>query len=196
MPKKALYTSSIILLLLIFFSCRKEMEKASWDTEIVAPLINSSFDISNILPDSIIHENPDSSLEIVYQKGIYNFDIGNLFVIPDTNLHAFYAIPFNFTLNPGQTIPFPSVSETVYKLPGVELKTFTVKKGKVIFKVRSRVREVTNFIYSIPCATLNGVPFSVNINVPARNGNTPGIYSKEYDLSGYVINLTGTNGSK
>lgn len=172
------------------------MEKASWDTEILTPLINATFDVTNLLPDSILHENPDSSLEIVYKKGIYNFDIGTLFVIPDTNLHAFYSIPFNFSLNPGQVIPFPSTSETVYQLPGIELKTFTVKSGKVIFKVKSRVREITNFVYSIPCATLGGVPFSVQIDVPARIGNTPGSYKGEFDLSGYTINLTGPNGSK
>jgi hypothetical protein len=172
------------------------MKKAYWDTDIVTPLINATFDVSAILPDSIIQENPDSSLEIVYRKGIYNFDIGNLFVIPDTNLHAFYSIPFNFILNPGQVIPFSSTSETVYQLPGVELKTFTVKYGKVTFRVKSKIREVTNFIYSIPCASLGGVPFSVNINVPAREGNSDGIYSKDFDLSGYVINLTGSSGSK
>ena len=196
MPKKALYTSGIVLFLLIFFSCRKERENPSWDTQVLTPLIHSSFDITNLLPDSILHENPDSSLEIVYQKALYNFDIGNLFTIPDTSLHAFYTIPLNFTLNPGQVIPFPSFSETVYNLPGVELKTFTVKKGKVTFKVKSYVREVTNFVYSIPCATKNGLPFSEKINVPARIGKKPGVFDKEFDLSGYVINLTGTNGSK
>lgn len=172
------------------------MDKASWDTEILAPLIDASFDISNILPDSIVHQNADSSLEIVYQKTFNNFDIGNLFVIPDTSLHAFYRIPINYTLDPGQVIPFPSAAETVYELPGVELKTFTVKSGKVVFTVRNRVREVTNFIYSIPCAKKGGVPFSEVIDVPARVGNTPGKYSKEFDLSGYVIDLTGIKGSK
>jgi hypothetical protein len=196
MKKKALYILSVFSFIVLFFSCRKEMEKASWDTEIITPLINASFDISNLLPDSIIQQNPDSSLEIIYQKSIHNFDIGNLFVIPDTGLHTFYRIPVNYSLDPGQVIPLPNNPETVYQLPGIELKTFTVKSGKVVFKVKSRVREVTNFIYSIPCATYAGVPFSVNINVPARVGNTPGIYSKEYDLSGYVINLTGTSGSK
>jgi hypothetical protein len=197
MKKKALFLFSLFSFPLLFFSCRKEIEKASWDTEIITPLIDASFDVSNLLPDSIVHQNADSSLEIVYQNAFHNFDIGNLFVIPDTGLHAFYRIPINFTLPPGQVIPFPPTSETVYQLPGgVELKTFTVKSGKVVFKVKSRVREVTNFVYSIPCAKYAGVPFSVNIDVPARVGNTPGIYSKEFDLSGYVIDLTGAKGSK
>ncbi len=173
------------------------MDKAYWDTEIIAPLIDASFDISNLLPDSILHQNPDSTLEIVYQKSVHNFDIGNLFVIPDTGIHAFYTLPINqLTLSPGDSIPIKINPETVYQLPGVELKTVTVKSGKVIFKVQSRVREVTNFAYSLPGATKNGVPLSVNIDVPARVGNKPGVYFKEYDLSGYVIKLTGKSGSK
>jgi hypothetical protein len=196
MKKKALSLFSVFSFLVLFFSCRKEMEKASWDTEVIAPLIDASFDISNLLPDSIVHQNADSSLEIVYQKSIHNFDIGNMFVIPDTGFHNGYATIFNSMLDPGQILPLPSIPETVYQLPGVELKTFTVKTGKVVFKVKSKVREVTNFIYSIPCATYGGIPFSVNIEVPARVGNIPGIYSKEYDLAGYIINLTGISGSK
>jgi len=195
MKKKALYIFSIFLVVL-FFSCRKELNKAYWDTQILAPIVDATFDISNILPDSVLQEGADSTLEIVYHQGIYNIDIGNLFIIPDTGLHTFYTIPFNYPLDPGQVIPFPNTNETVYQLPGVELKMFKVKSGKVAFTVKSKVREVTNFVYSIPCATLNGVPFSVNIDVPARVGNKAGLYNKEFDLSGYTINLTGSNGSK
>lgn len=195
MVKKAFCLFSIIYVLL-FFSCRKELDKASWDTEILTPVVNATFDISNLLPDSIIHEFADSSLEIVYQKGIYNFDVGNLFVIPDTTLSntSFTIIPL--ILHPGESVPLPNPPETVYQLPGVELKIFKVKSGKVVFKVSSRVREVTEFVYSIPCATLNGVPFSATMEVPARVGNTPGVFSQEFDLSGYTINLTGSKGNK
>lgn len=195
MVKKALYGLCLFYAVL-FLSCRKELNNAYWDTEVLTPIVDASFDISNLLPDSVVHQFADSSLEIVYQKGIYNFDVGNLFVIPDTSLRNTSFIPFNVTLNPGQVIPLPSTPETVYQLPGVELKMFKVKSGKVLFKVSSKVREITTFVYSIPCATLNGVPFSANIDVPARVGNTPGLYSREFDLSGYTINLTGSSGNK
>ena len=195
MLKKALCIFSMFCLVL-FFSCRKELDKAYWDTEILTPVVDASFNISNLLTDSIIHQFADSSLEIVYQKGIYNFDIGNLFVIPDTSIHNSSFTPISLILHPGEIVPLPNPPETVYQLPGVELKLVKVKSGKVIFKVTSRVREITNFVYSIPCATLNGVPFSATIDVPARIGNTPGSYNQEFDLSGYTINLTGSKGNK
>lgn len=196
MKTRALLTF-IILFSLFFSACRKEFGKASWDVQALAPLIDATFSIDNLLPDSILHENKDSTLEIVYKKSISNFNIGNLFEIPDTTLKpAPYALPFSFVLNPGQVLPFPSTSETVYQLGGVELKKCIVKSGKVTFTVKSKVREETNFVYSIPCATLNGTPFSVNIVVPARVGNTAGTFSKSYDLSGYSFDLTGLTKNK
>ncbi|HEY0030292.1 MAG TPA: hypothetical protein VGC65_06000, partial [Bacteroidia bacterium] len=172
------------------------MEKPSWDTEILAPLIDASLDINNLLPDSILQTNADSSLKIVYNNDLYQIDIDTLFNIGDTTIHNAYAVPFSTPLNPGQAIPFPSSSSTTYSLPGIELRTVIVKSGFVTFKITSKIPEVTEYIYSIPCATLAGTPFTKNITVPARVGSTPGVFNQTYDLSGYTINLTGTSGSQ
>lgn len=172
------------------------MEKAFWDTEVLAPLVNASLDINNILPDSVLKANADSSMKIVYQNSIYTLSMDTLFKIPDTILHTGYGLPIPITLNPGQNIPFPSTSETTYQLPGVQLRTVVIKSGYVNFTVRSKVRESTVFVYGIPCATLNGVPFSINVIVPPRIGNTQGVYSQTFDLSGYTFDLTGISRNK
>jgi hypothetical protein len=187
------------LITILFFSCRKEFEKPSWDTEILAPLVNASLDINNILPDSLLQANADSSLKIVYNNDIYKLNIDSLFVIPDTILHNAYAIPSSgsFVLNPGDPIPFPSSSETTYPIAGgIQLKTITIKSGYVTFHVKSRIHEVTDFVYSIPCAKLSGVPFSKPISVPAAVGSTPGVFDITYDMSGYIFDLTGTSHNK
>lgn len=191
---------SILLILflatVLFSSCRKEMEKASWDTDILAPLISASMNINNILPDSILQANADSSMKIVFNNDLYKIDIDTLFKIADTTVHNGYALPSTISLVPGQVIPFPTTSSTTYSLPGIELRTVIIKKGYVTFKVRSEITEVTVFNYSIPCATLSGVPFSINVNVPARVGSTPGIYNQTFDLAGYTIDLTGPTGTQ
>lgn len=181
---------------ILFSSCRKEMEKASWDTDILTPLINASMTINNILPDSILQANPDSSLKIVFNNDLYKIDMDTLFNIGDTTVRNGYALPFATTLNPGQVIPFPSSTSTTYSLPGIELKTVIIKSGFVSFKVKSEIREVTTYVYSIPCATLSGVAFSKPITVPARAGTTPGIYNQTFDLTGYTIDLTGPAGTQ
>jgi hypothetical protein len=184
-----------ILFSLLFCSCRKDMDKTSWDTEVIAPLINASLNINNLLPDSILQTNPDSSLKIVYKNNFYNLSMDTLFKIPNTTLHQAYATPFPYTFSAGQQVVPTSISETTYNLQGVQLRTITVKNGLVKYSIKSMIHEVTDFVYSIPSAKLNGVPFSINVSVPAAVGTTPGIYSKTFDLSGYIFDLTGNNHS-
>ena len=179
----------------LFFSCRKELNKPSWDTEILAPIVNASMNINNILPDSILQANPDSSLKIVFNNDIYKLNMDSLFNIPDTILHSAYASPFaSYVFNPGDPIPFPASSETTYPIAGgVQLKTVTIKSGFVTFNVKSYIHEVTDYVYSIPCAKLGGTGpiFSKPISVPAAVGSTPGVFNQTYDLSAYVFDLTG-----
>lgn len=184
------------LAFILFFSCRKEMEKPFWETDVLAPLINATLDINNLLPDSILQSNPDSSMKIVYENDIYNLSMDTLFHIPDTTLKQVFIIPLSVTFNPGQPVVSNNLSETTYSLPGVQLRNITIKSGFVRYQIKSRVKEVTNFIYSIPSAKLNGVPFTINVTVPAAVGSNAGIYDQTFDLSGYIFSLTGINNNK
>lgn len=189
MGSKRLITIALFSVVLI--SCRKDMEKPSWDTQILAPLINSSLGINNILPDSILQTNADSSMKIVFENDIYKLNIDTLFKIPDTIIKNSYNIPIPYTFNPGQVVISSVNNETRYQIADAELRKVIIKKGFVGYTVKNKVQEIINFNYSIPCAKLGGVPFSININVPAANGSTPGVYSQVFDLSGYEIDLTG-----
>lgn len=188
---KKIHLAAAVFLAAVLFSCRKEMEKPSWDTELLAPLVNASLGINNILPDSILQANADSSLKIVYEGNIYNISMDTLFSIPDTTLSNSYTIPISYTFGVGATVISNSLSETTYSLGSVALRTVTIKRGYVRYTVKSKIHEKTSFIYKIPCATLYGLPFSVNITVPAAVGSTPGVYNQTFDLSGYQIDLTG-----
>ncbi|MCW3084379.1 MAG: hypothetical protein JWP12_1745 [Bacteroidetes bacterium] len=175
-----------------YVSCRKEMEKPFWDTEILAPLVNASLNINNILPDSILQANADSSLKIVYEGNIYNISMDTLFNIPDTTLSSSYNIPAPWNFPASTNIISNSLSETTYPLSnGVALRSVTVKRGFVRYTIKSKIQEKTHFIYKIPSATLYGVAFTVDVNVPAAVGSTPGVYNQIFDLSGYNIDLTG-----
>ena len=195
MPERVLFVKKInisifILALLFFFSCRKEIGKPYWDTQLLAPLVKATLDINNLLPDSILQSNADSSMKIVYNNDIYTLSMDTLFKIPDTNLYQGYA-GIQTTLAPGANLPIPSNTTTTYQLPGVDLRTLIIKSGEVRYTIKNKIHEIIDFVYSIPCATLNGNQFSINIAVPAAVGNIPGVYSQVYDLSGYTIDLTG-----
>lgn len=177
--------------LLALYACRKEMERPSWDTEVLAPLVNASLSIDNILPDSILQSNADSSMKIVYEGDIYKISMDTLFNIQDTTIHNSFNIPISYQFGPGDEVISNNISETTYDLGGPQLRTVIVKRGFVNFKVNSLIHEKVDFIYKIPCATIGGVPFTVNVTVPAAVGSTPGVYNQTFDLAGYTIDLTG-----
>lgn len=178
------------------FSCRKELEKPSWGTHDIVPLIKTSLNINNLLPDSILQTNSDNSLKIIYENDLFNFAVDTLFKMPDTSLIESYVLPFAVTLQPGQNIVNNSLSETSFDLQGAQLKTIVIKSGYISYNVKSYINEVTDFVYSLPSATLNGIPFTINISVPAAVGDVPGVYEETFDLSSYVLSLTGINGGK
>jgi hypothetical protein len=190
---RKLILSVFTLITVFIFSCRKGLEKPSWDTELLAPIVNASLNINNLLPDSLIQANADSSLKIVYNNDLYKIDVDTLFNIPDTTLHTAYS-GISATLSPGTTVISNSLSETTYPLAnGVQLKTATIKSGYVKYTIKSLIHGITDFVYSIPSATaVGGGPVSFNITVPAAVGTTPGVYNLVYDLSGVVFDLTGT----
>ncbi len=103
---------SFFLIGLLISSCRKDLENPSWDTQLLAPLVNASLDINNILPDSILQANADSSMKIVYNSDIYNLSMDTLFQIPDTIIKNGYNIPLSTTLTPGQTVINNAITET------------------------------------------------------------------------------------
>jgi len=189
MKKTLLFVFASLSLL---YACRKEMEKPYWDTDLLAPLVSASMSINNILPDSILQSNADSSMKIVYEGDLYKISIDTLFDIPDTVLRNSFQIPFGaVTFYPGDVVVNNSLSETTYNLGTAQLRTVIIDHGFVNYTIKSKIREVTKFIYSIPCAKLGGVPFSINVTVPAAVGSTPGVYNQTFDLRGYTFDLTG-----
>lgn len=189
--------SVLIIGFVLIYSCRKEIEKPFWDTEILAPLLSTSMNINNVLPDSILQSNADSSLKIVYEGDIYHLSMDTLFTIKDTTIKNSYSIPFGSpSLSPGYNVITNSLSETTYDLGGPQLRYVIIKKGFVKYTIKSKIREKTHFFYQIPCATINGVAFSIDVEVPACADGVPGIYNQVFDLSGYEIDLTGITHNK
>ena len=103
------------------FSCRKEMGKPSWDTEVLTPLVHGTLNINNILPDSVLQTNADSSMKIVFNNNLYNLTMDTIFKINDTTLTQGYALPIAQTMSTGLAFINNSTT-TTYQIPGVELR--------------------------------------------------------------------------
>lgn len=179
---------------ILFFSCQKKDEKATWDLNIFTPLINTNLGIKNIITDSLIEVDSDSSLKLVYASSLYEFSVDSLVDIPDTIAFQSYSTPFNFTAIPGAQLINKTENKNL-KLPGAELTKLIIKSGYINFKASSTVKEKIVCTYQIPSAKMNGNIISIREKIPPADANGPGVVTKKVDISGCTIILTGTNGA-
>jgi len=191
---------SILLLLtgftaLFYNSCRKSSSSPSWDVDILAPLIKSSLTINNLIPDSLLQDNPDSSIKIVYNSDLINFSSDTLAKVPDTTLTLSFKDLTDFNYYGGHYLITPTTSTINFKLGDVQLKKATIKTEFIRLYLENRVDSMVVFEYKIPSATLGGVPFDVVDSIPGKSGNTPTIYDKTFSLAGYTVDLTGPSGT-
>jgi len=192
--------ASKILLSLLFitliFSCKKDFERPNWDVDLLAPLVKSTLTINDLIPDSVLQVNPDTSLKIVYSDNIFDVDMDSLFTIPDTTIEDIYVIPLSLIANPG--VPFYSTDDEL-KLNisnGVELNLAIIESGFIEVEVFSEIKEKIIITYTIPSATLNGDTLVVQELVDAWTPAQDGYIKKIIDISGYTLDLTGISKTK
>jgi len=78
--KKFLIVFSLIISVLIFNSCKRELELPTWDVDLIFPIVNTEINIYNILKDSIIvlEENNNNFISLVYEKELINIKLDSL----------------------------------------------------------------------------------------------------------------------
>ena len=72
------YFFLFVCILLIVVSCRKKNIKPTWDAELLAPLATTSLNIGDIATDSFFQSNADSSLSLVFQNSLYEFNMDSI----------------------------------------------------------------------------------------------------------------------
>lgn len=175
---------------LLLSACKENMNEATWDIDIVAPVIKTTLTLNNLTKDSIIQTGSDNSLRVVYEKNLEEIFLDTLLTIPDTTItnNLFSVLPLN--VGSGQFIPELS-QETKYYLKGAELTKAVASSGKVTVKMTSQLSSKLFFTYKIPSAKLNGAIFQFSGEIEP-NGS---VY-EEFDVSGYTFDLRGLNGNK
>ena len=84
---------SIVGCLVIFVASCKRDSQTNWNTDILAPLATTNLTINNLVKDSILHTNADSSLSIVYQNTVYSLNLLDQYIhIPDTSIGQTYFV--------------------------------------------------------------------------------------------------------
>ena len=76
--------------MLVLSSCRRD-SSTNWNTDILAPLATTTLSINNLVRDSVLHTNPDSSVSIVFSNNVYTLNLADQYIhIPDTSIGQKY----------------------------------------------------------------------------------------------------------
>ena len=94
----------IIVIAIFTISCLKREAPLTWETDWTVPIAHGSLDLGDLLPDSLLVSNPDSTLQLVFEHDIYTLDLEELVAIPDTSLFESYTLPVltPVSFSPGQ----------------------------------------------------------------------------------------------
>lgn len=195
MKMKFLFLS--LLLICGFYSCKRELEQPSWEVGVVGPVFHSSLGLNDLLADSLIQVNPDSSITLVYSGNIYKLALDTLLNLPDTTIADTFQLPAivpSVNVAPGAQL-FSQTDEQHFNAQGVELTQIDLERGFCYVTVFSTIDQPVDFTYEILSATKNGNHFSTVITVPAGSVANPSFTTSVLDLQGYSFDMIGQSGT-
>ncbi|HRE97943.1 MAG TPA: hypothetical protein PK637_14330, partial [Flavobacteriales bacterium] len=74
-------------------SCKRDLQRPSWDIGVVGPVIHSSLGLGNMIADSLLQVNPDSSVVLSFSGTVYELDADTLLKLPDTTITNSFSLP-------------------------------------------------------------------------------------------------------
>ena len=173
----------------IFISCHKK--PASWDTQILAPVVNANLSINNIITSSYIKNNAaDSSVSLVYTDSLYALNLDTLLNIPDTVLVYDTSTPITYTFNPGDVMFSAGPTTTTYPLGSVQLVEGILQSGYLVYTLANPLGQPVDYFYELNNITTNNGAETLEI-IKEVNANTT--VKDSISLSGYTINFRGPN---
>lgn len=152
--------------------------------------------IRDLIPDSLLEIGSDQVVAIRLDENLFDIGIDSLIEFePDTITKTFSIAPIiEFTFNPGQTF-YSSFESFTFGDVEAQLSQAILKSGKLILIAENSIDGDLNFILNIPKAKKNGESLSIIQTVPGSSGSQNGILQYEFDISDYVLDLTGQSGN-
>lgn len=80
------YFGALLAVIIALSSCRRDEDYSSWDTGLLTPIASTSLTIKDLLKDSSVQQNADSSLQLVFEQDLYTAQGKDFFIVPDTEL--------------------------------------------------------------------------------------------------------------
>ena len=182
-----------ILMVFAAIACKKK-EPTTWQTDWSAPVAHGHLTINDLIPAEYTAVNSDNYVSIVYHKPVYTFSIDTLVDLPDTTIIKKSAIAFaSLNVNPG--FSFTDTYDQEYELDQIELKKVGIKSGTLEVLIKCPWPGASLVTFSFPKITKNAVPFQRVYSMPAASLANPAIAEEIVNLSGFMMDLTGTDGN-
>jgi len=188
------HAKSLFIFISIGFilSCRKE--PTSWNSEWDLVVIQDTFDIDNLVADSLLDINTDGSYHLVINRDLLNLNLDDVVSLPDTIIEQNINIPVSTSVPPG--IQFiDQIENNAFNFQGLELKKILLNGGKAQVKMSSPIATMCIVTLKLPGVQKNGEVFEIEAEVPAGSVTNPSIYEIEIDLTDYEIDLSGVAGN-
>lgn len=189
-------TASVAFGLILFSvtGCRKEADQARWDVDVAVPLISTSLDISDLIPDSLLTTDGDGQVVLLYETRLFDLELDTILQAPDTSFRYKYP-PFDLgsaTLDVFPGTSFEAVDEvTRFDLDEFELRELHVRSGMVDLILTNRLGTTILSDFQLPGARLNGVPLASSPTVLPGSAAFPTVVQQNIPLDGYRFDLRG-----
>lgn len=194
---ESLLKKSIIFILIgiAVSGCRKESDRTTWNIDALAPLVYTTLTIDNLVPDSLLAYDENEVVFLSFSDTVLHFGLDTLIRLPDTSLVESFSIPFTFPqpLPPGTTLLPQSLNEIEINSADVELKKAKLRKGSIVVDIVSNFQGAVLCTYTIPDATLNGIPLTVQQLIQGST-DTSTTFQLTLDVSNYWVDFS--NGSE
>jgi hypothetical protein len=186
----------ILYILLLLASCNKENEHPQWDIAVLGPIAQANLGMENLFGDSSIVSTSDGALILHYDTVYSEFELDSIYQIADTTIPTVVLFPpIPSTITPGQAF-YSQNNNVVLGAGDVDLKFAIIDSGLIRLEIKNTLQSKINFLYTIPRALKNGIPFSVYASVDSASKTDPKYFSGVYDFSGYEVDLTGSTGNQ
>ncbi len=183
------YWYLLLFMILLIFSCRKEAD-VSWDTNWYGPVSRGTISMSHLIDDSLTQVQ-NSEVWLSFSRNIYSLQSDSLVSIPEDIWHTSIKLPFTLNILPGKKF-LDQTRVMDIEAGSAELTEVSVEQGIITIELKSTYTEPVEYTFEFPDVTLNGQPLLIKEVVPPTTSGTQ-LLSKDYDIDGFVFDLTGEN---
>ncbi len=185
------WVACFIICLVLVPGCRKQ-ETATWDIDILAPLIKTTFTVRDLVADSMLFTDDQGMITILYRDELFALRLDTVIDYPDTSFYYNYALPVPGPIVfPAGVTPFNQSDVTNFALGDVALRTLIIREGFLDLELKNMVASTVLGLMGLPGATLPGGPPTLNVTVGPGTPAQPTSAFASQDLSGAVFDLRG-----